>query len=423
MNKNIALTPPMGWNSWDCYGAGVREEQVRGNADYMEKYLKEHGWEYVVVDIQWYEPTADSTQYHPYAPLDMDEYGRLIPAVNRFPSTGDGQGFKVLAEYVHNKGLKFGIHILRGIPKQAVKANTPILGSDKFAIDIADISSTCPWNTDMYGIDSSKEGSQEYYQSIISMYADWGVDYIKVDDISFPYSSGEVEQIQNAIMNTGRDIILSLSPGPAQLENAEHLKRYSNMWRISDDFWDKWLLLYAQFERLDKWNPHMGEGHWPDADMLPFGHISIGEKWTENCKGKWTGFTQTEQVTLMSLWCMARSPLMFGGEMTYNDQWTLDLITNDEVLSILKDSHSNRQLYRKDDKVVWTAQNSKGEAYVAMFNLTEEAAVVEVELSELNLTGGSLIRDLWLHTDLGTVTGTLSKEIQPHGSVLYKLTK
>ena len=115
----IAKTPPMGWNSWDCYGAAVDEKTVRQNADYMAKHLKKFGWEYIVVDIQWYQPTADSHEYQPFAELTMDDYGRLLPAVNRFPSAADGAGFGPLAEYVHGLGLKFGIHIMRGLPRMA----------------------------------------------------------------------------------------------------------------------------------------------------------------------------------------------------------------------------------------------------------------------------------------------------------------
>ena len=424
MKQGIALTPPMGWNSWDCYGASVCEDEVRGNANYMAENLKDYGWEYVVVDIQWYEPTADSSRYHDFAKLDIDEYGRLIPSVNRFPSSARGKGFKPLADYIHSKGLKFGIHILRGIPRQAVTANTPILGCTKSAVDVADISSTCPWNTDMYGIDATKEGAREYYESILNMYAEWNIDYIKVDDLSFPYSVGEVELLQNAILNTGRDIVFSLSPGETPLEKAGHLKEYANLWRMSGDFWDIWKHLYKQFELCDKWSEHIGPGHWPDADMLPFGHIGIRS--CEHGKGdRLTNFTKVEQITLMTLWSIARSPLMFGGELRDNDQWTLDLITNDEVLSVLKNSFSNRQLYRMDDNVVWTAKNDLGYTYIALFNLTDETAIVSTSLTELKLSRDCNINktfnlhDLWKHKDLGIVVDEISSEIEPHACKFF----
>ena len=225
-HHKYALTPPMGWNSWDCYGASVREDEVRGNAEYMAKHLKPYGWEYVVVDIQWYEPGAVSSRYRPFVPLEMDEYSRLIPAANRFPSAAGGKGFKPIADYVHSLGLKFGIHIMRGIPRQAVHANTKIKGTNARARDIAHTNSICPWNTDMYGVDPNKEGAQEYYNSLFELYAEWGVDYVKVDDIAasrlYGIHAEEIAMIRRAIDHCGRPMVLSLSPGPAPLEYADH---------------------------------------------------------------------------------------------------------------------------------------------------------------------------------------------------------
>lgn len=166
-------TAPMGWNSLDCYGAAVTEDIVRRNAEFMAEHLKEYGWEYIVVDIQWYEPYAATNEYHPFADVVMDEYGRLLPAVNRFPSAANGAGFGPLAEYVHSFGLKFGIHIMRGIPRQAVHQNTKIMNSDRHAREIAKTNSICAWNTDMYGVDPEKDGAREYYNSIFELYASW----------------------------------------------------------------------------------------------------------------------------------------------------------------------------------------------------------------------------------------------------------
>ncbi len=221
----VAATPPMGWNSWDCYGTAVTEAQVKANADYMAKHLKQHGWQYVVVDIQWSEPHAQAHGYRPDAALAMDEYGRLIPAVNRFPSSAGGQGFKPLADYVHSLGLRFGIHIMRGIPRRAAKANLPVFGSKVRAGAIADPYSLCPWNSDMYGVDMSRAGAQDYYDSILKMYAGWGVDYIKADDIARPAHREEIAALHRAILKTGRPIVLSLSPGPAMVKDAAFLQR------------------------------------------------------------------------------------------------------------------------------------------------------------------------------------------------------
>ncbi|MEH7414464.1 glycoside hydrolase family 27 protein [Neobacillus drentensis] len=423
-HHTFAKTPPLGWNSWDCYGAAVREEEVKGNADYMAEFLKPYGWEYVVVDIQWYEPGANSSVYRPFVPLEMDEYSRLIPAANRFPSAADGTGFKALAEYVHNLGLKFGIHIMRGIPRQAVHANAPILGTKARARDIAHPNSICPWNTDMYGVDAGKVGAQEYYNSLFQMYAEWGVDFVKVDDIAasrlYDTHLDEIKLIRKAIENCGRDMVLSLSPGPAPLEYEEDLKANANMWRMTDDFWDHWNLLYGMFERCEKWNEYTGAGHWPDCDMLPLGHIGI-RSLDGGGADRWTRFTKDEQVTMMTLWSIFRSPLMFGGELRDNDEWTLSLLTNKEVLELNQNSHSNRLVYRKDDKIVWTAKDQENNTYAALFNATNEAAEVEVTLGQLGLSDKKRARNVWSQKELGEMTEGIKQMLPPHGSILIKL--
>lgn len=428
MKQNVALTPPMGWNSWDCYGASVTEDDVRGNAEYMAKHLKPFGWEYIVVDIQWYEPTAFSSKYLPFADLEMDGFSRLVPAVNRFPSAADGNGFRPLADFVHSLGLQFGIHIMRGIPRQAVHEDAPILGTDHRARDIAHTASICKWNTDMYGVDPSKPGAQTYYDSLFQLYASWTVDFVKVDDCSRSfigdqlYFDGEVELIRNAIDQCGRNIVLSLSPGPALIAYADHLKANANMWRMTNDYWDRWEDLLLEFEKCSEWSPHVGPGHWPDADMLPLGHIGIRS--SEHGQGdRWTLFTRDEQVTMMTLWCIFRSPLMFGGELQDNDDWTLSLLTNEEVLRVLQHSHGGRQLLREDPIVLWTAADedeSKG-SYAALFNLGDTEIRYLLTIADLGLSGTCSIRDLWLRQDLGRAVPSLEVRIPPHGSRLFRL--
>ena len=362
-----AATPPMGWNSWDCFGTTVTEAQTKANADFMAAKLKAHGWQYIVVDIQWYQPSAQGHDYIPGAKLVMDEYSRLLPATEKFPSAADGAGFKPLADYVHSLGLKFGIHLMRGIPRQAVKQNTAILGTDQRAADIADTSSICSWNPDMYGVDIRRPGGQEYYDSLMALYAGWGVDFIKVDDIARPYDEVqklEIEAIRRAIAKTGRPIVFSLSPGETPLARGEHVADHANMWRISDDFWDNWPALLSQFKRLHDWTPHRRTGAWPDADMLPLGTIEFGRR---------TKFTRDEQFTLMSLWSIARSPLMHGGDMTHTDDFTLSLLTNDEVLAVNQHSANNRQLFRTADGLIaWVADvPGSPDKYLALFNTRE----------------------------------------------------
>ena len=369
-----AVTPPLGWNSWDIFGTTVTEQQVKEQADAMAINLLPSGYKYLTVDIQWYEPESKGHSYDPNSPLTMDEFGRLTPGLKKFPSAADNKGFKPLADYVHSKGLKFGIHIMRGIPRQAVDKNTPVLGTNVKAQNIALKSSTCPWNPDMYGVDATKPEGQAYYNSIIQMYADWGVDFIKCDDISRPYDKvqkAEVEALRNAIDKTGRPIVLSLSPGATPISAGEHVMNHANMWRITDDFWDKWGLLQAMFERLDVWTPYRDAGHFPDADMLPIGIIDFKRP---------TNFTKNEQYTLMSLWAIGRSPLIFGGDMTQLDDFTKEMLTNPEMLKVNQESTNNRQVSRKNNLVVWTANvpNSK-DKYVALFNAQSKDDLIDID--------------------------------------------
>jgi alpha-galactosidase len=356
-----APRPPMGWNSWDSFATTVTEAQVKAHADIMAADLARHGWQYVVVDIQWYEPNATGFEYREGAQVALDPHGRLLPARERFPCCAEG--FRPLSDYVHGLGLKFGLHLMRGIPRQAVEQNLPILGRSERARDIADVGDTCAWNPDMFGVDMSKPGAQAYYDSVFAQFAAWGVDYVKVDDISRPYhdNEAEIEAIRSAIDRSGRPMVLSLSPGATALSAADHAQRHANLWRISDDFWDNWDLVREQFERLRAWNPHRGPGHWPDADMLPFGVLDLGRRSSR--------LSRDEHITVMTLWAIARSPLMHGGDMTKMDEFTLSLLTNDEVLAVNQASTDNRPLFDRDGLIGWLARPEDGEGnYLALFN-------------------------------------------------------
>jgi hypothetical protein len=413
-----APTPPMGWNSWDCFATTVTEAQAKANADVMAEKLKPYGWQYIVVDIQWYEPAATGFNYRKGATLTMDKWGRLLPAENRFPSAANGSGFKPLARYMHKQGLKFGIHILRGIPRQAVAANLPIQGTKYTARDIANTNDICRWNTDMYGVDMSKPGAQEYYDSVYQRIASWGVDFVKVDDLSSPYHRAEIEAIRKAIDKTGHHIVFSTSPGATPLSAGTNIEEQANMWRVSNDFWDQWRLLFEQFKRLDNWTPYRGPGHYPDADMLPLGAIrQVGTPPPH------TRFTPDEQVTMMTLWSIARSPLIMGGDLTKLDDFTLSLLTNSEVIAVDQHSLNNHQLFNHDGFIGWIADapDSKGK-YLALFNTTQTNAPVPVDLTTLNAGNPLKIRDLWKQADVTTVSTNLFSPLLPaHGSGLYRV--
>lgn len=425
-HHDYAKTPPKGWNSWDCYGATVREEEVKGNADYMAENLKEHGWEYVVVDIQWSEADAVSSAYRPFVPLEMDEYSRLVPAVNRFPSAKDGKGFKPLADYVHDLGLKFGIHIMRGIPRQAVHQNTKIKGTDVGAREIAKPNSICAWNTDMYGLDHTIEEAQMYYDSIFELYAEWEVDFIKIDDIADSQHYGahleEIKMIRKAIDRSGRPMVLSLSPGPASLNDAAVLEENANMWRMTNDFWDIWPLLHDMFDRCYRWSKNVGPGHWPDADMLPLGRIGVRSV-DGGASDRYTRFTQDEQITMMTLWSIFRSPLMFGGEMRDNDAFTLSLLNNEEVNKMHEQGSGARQVSREDERVVWQSYGPDQEIYLALFNIADQEQTVSVGFEQLGIDASQVdsMTDLWQKETLATVDQTISSQLRPHACQLIKI--
>ena len=416
-----APTPPMGWNSWDSYGTTVREDQVKANADVMARDLAKHGWRYVVVDIQWYEPNAQGHDYAPGAKLAIDEYGRLIPAVNRFPSSANGSGFKPLADYVHNLGLKFGIHIMRGIPRQAVEQNLPIKGTPYHAADVADKDNGCRWNPDMWGVDTTKPGAQAYYDSIADLYSSWGVDFIKADDMgSHLYQPAEIKALALAIHKTGRPMVLSISPGPAPISEAEVFEKYTQMWRISDDFWDDWKLLKKQFDYTRDWAEYVGKNNtWPDADMLPLGHLRVTAK---EGGGSVSKFTADEQQTMMTLWCIFRSPLIFGGDLPSNNPATTALITNDEVLAVDQHSIHNHQSFEQGNIRAWVADlPDRNDHYIAVFNLGDKSEKLNLPWNTFGVNASSAeVRDLWLKSSLGRRNG-LQLELRPHASVLYRV--
>ena len=412
--KDFIKKPPMGWNSWDCYGAGVTEDELLGNAEFMRDRLKQYGYQYVVCDIQWYEPAAKGNVYNNFADLCMDEYSRLIPAVNRFPSSANGAGFKPIADKIHSMGLKFGIHIMRGIPRQAVHRNTRIYGTTARARDIASQFSLCPWNTDMYGVDTETRGAEEYYDSLFKLYASWGVDFVKVDDIAntefnpqTPYSAEkEIEMIRAAIDRSGRDMVLSLSPGPAPLNKAEHLSENANMWRISGDF-------------CEKWYPYVKDGSFPDCDILPLGKLCIDGSYMGDM-GRDSGFTKEEQKTMMTLWAVFRSPLFFGGELRLTDNYTLSLVTNPEVINVNQNSEKPLFVYNKGGIAVWQTKIENCTA-VAVFNLSDEEKHYKLSFLNLGIENVRAVRDLWARKDIPKCENDVAVSLKPHSSEFFEI--
>jgi alpha-galactosidase len=435
--RNWAKTPPMGWNSYDSFGAAVYEKEVKSNADYMAKKLKNLGYEYVVVDYCWsYPHPPGSIQNNPpqyklpmggLVPwLGMDNYGRLFPDTRKFPSCNAAVGFKPLADYVHKLGLKFGIHVMRGVPRQAVWAKSPIAGTNGLDCSmIADTSSVCNWLNQMWGIDMAKKGAQEYLNSLMNLYASWGVDFVKIDDLDYShdrpgdYHKAEVEGYRKAIDQCGRPIVFSMSPRINDKEGMGHVEKFSNMWRISDDFWDKWERVREMFPLMEKWNSARPTGSYPDADMIPFGLLRrrgpIGVEETSR-------FTPDEHYTLMSFWCLAKSPLMLGGDLPMNDAFTEKIIMNKAVLQVNKEGKNPRPLTKTADWTIWISDAPDGGIYMGIFNISDAEMTIPVPLSSLNMGSKFNITDLWEGTNLANIN-EFKMMVKPHGAQLIKIKK
>jgi len=434
----VAPTPPMGWNSWDAYGLTIDEAQYRDNVKVLAG-LKQYGWQYAVIDEGWYaqDPFAEKVEARKYV---WDANGNLVPATNRFPSAAGGAGFKPLADWVHAQGLKFGIHILRGIPKQVVKENLPIAGTSFHAQDAADLQATCPWAEDNYGVSDTPAG-QAYYDGMLKLYAGWGLDFIKVDCISdHPYRPTEIRQIAEAIRKTGRSIVLSLSPGPTSLEHAAEVAKYAQMWRITDDHWDVWSSkkrdngsefpfgLKDEFDRIASWQPYVKPGNWPDPDMLPEGSLTPHPGWGEARQSR---YTQDEQRTEFTLWAISRSPLIMGGNLTKMDEFTRSLMTNKDVIAADQDSYASvrkKDLPGFEHVQVWEAVAGVdcGPPDFAFFNLDDKPVTLSfdwVQVRPLDRWGRCTVRsakNLW---DGTTLKGPKVKGLvlPAHGSAIFRV--
>jgi alpha-galactosidase len=422
-----AATPPMGWNSYDAFGDTVVEAEVVANARYMKDHLLSSGYKYVIVDFRWYDPDARGNDFRlnqdrAGAKLTADKYGRLQPALNRFPSAVDDRGFKPLADQIHEMGLKFGVHMMRGIPRQSVTAHTPIENTSFTAADAGDTKNICGWCPDMFGVRKNDAG-QAWYDAMFRQYADWGLDFVKIDDLSLPYSAGEIEMIRRAIDYCGRPIVFSTSPGPTDPHRAEHIAANANMWRISSDFWDNWEKVEAQFDLLGQWKGIARPGHWPDADMIPFGRIAI--RCVPGGVDHRSHLTFDEQKTLMTLWAIAPSPFMLGGNLPDTDEKTLALLTNQRVLAVNQDSlgrPGERVASFAGGREIWLKSLNDRAVAVGLFNRAAVRQTVYLRSDDVGLTGVYHAIDAWDGRDAGTLNGSgLPFALAPHGAVMLLL--
>jgi hypothetical protein len=426
LNKSLAMKPPMGWNSWDCLGWGATEEEVMAAANYMAINLKHLGYEYIVIDQMWYGDSIASdfeAFVHERIPVkpnySMDEYGRLLPDPVKFPSSVNGQGFKPLADYIHSLGLKFGVHLLRGIPWKAADNNITIKGTSIKASTIAQPENGCEWYDGFYGVDMSKPGAQEYYNSVFDLLAQWGVDFVKADDvINIP----ELEGLSKASRTCGRDIVLSVVPGNIPYDV---LRKNAHMARTGADFWDVWQMLKVGFPVAAKAVKEAEPGFWPDLDMLPVGKLGIKISY-KGPNQRISNLNNEELHSLLTLWYISKMPLMIGGYLPETDKLTLELLTNEEALAVNRTCINPRQIKFKNAIIIWTADLPDSEdKYLAFFNQWEskEPVNIKVLFEQVGLKSGIeyKVRDLWAKKVLGAFKDSFSFPVSAHGAGLYKI--
>ncbi len=440
--EHLAPRPPLGWNSWDCYGMGITEAELLANARAMGQLLRPAGFQYLVMDAGWFNPRPELAKQTETPEVELDDYGRLLPALNRFPSAARGVGLAQVAREVHALDLKLGLHLMRGIPRAAVERDLPVLGSSVRARDIANVSSTCTWNQEMYGVDMSKPGAQAYYDSVAALLAEWELDFVKADDFAAPYHAAEIAALSKALEHSGRDIVLSLSPGGLPPDgNLEHARGLSEMRRISKDLWDAWIDedsnyagLKHQFDVARLWQGHGAPGHFPDLDMLPLGRISLRGP---RGPAREARYTPEERRTLLTLWAIFQSPLMLGGELSSLSPDLVELLTNSEVLEVDQRGRRGAELWRKGDQVAWSAElPDSEEVAIALFNLGDQSCEISlpepllcqargasvVAGSSGTLTGAT-VRDAWEQRDVGLVNGSLAAVVPAHGARLFRLSR
>jgi len=421
--NNIAPAPPLGWNSWDCFGLTIWEHELLDQAAFMATHLRPAGYEYVVIDAGWMEPNPQATYFGANHDLLLDAFGRIQPTPDRFPSCESGKGFGPIAVKLHDMGLKFGIHVMRGIPRKAVRDDLPIYESPYSATDVADMDNDCDWCRDNVGVDMTHPGGQAWYDGLFRMFADWGIDFVKYDDCCHPYQAAEIEAIARARDMHAPNIVLSFSAGLIDYspQRAEHIAAHGEMWRVTRDFWDTWSQLEAQFRLLRIWSKHAQPHCWPDADMLPIGRLSIRD--TAGGEERNSRFTANELTTLVTLWSIFRSPLMIGGSMTNLTDDELAMLTHEGMLRINQQSVSARELFDHGCTIAWTSRDAEtDDVNVALFNLDYGRSMDgRTALRDLDLAGDVAAHDVWSGHAIDVEGGELVVDIPPHGARLVRL--
>ncbi len=441
--KAVDSTPPMGWNSYDCYSYGVTEAEVMANAHYMADSLKQFGWQYCVVDYIWWVPD-EGAGYPPNQNSNwnfgnMDQYGRFLPDTTRFPSAKGGAGFKPLADSIHNLGLKFGIHLMRGVPKAAYHKNCPVFNSTYTCVQACDTTDPSTFTDYMYGANMKDSAGQAYLNSILSLYNGWGVDLIKVDDLltnSTNFHLPECIGYANAIASVSRPVLFSTSPGPTPVSEDTNLIKYANQWRLVSDMWDSWSAITNAFPTAETWRKILingqqisGPGHWLDVDMLPFGHLELygPPVLTSTPHYSLTTLTRGQHKLVFFLWCINNGPLIWGGNLPDNstNPFYDSMTMNSAALFIDQHGTNGKVLkgYSPDSTPIWysTHPTDTTTKFVGMFNLSGKTATMSVNLSSIGINDTVSVTDVWTGNSLGKFSTTFSQSLTSENAGLYIL--
>jgi alpha-galactosidase len=383
VGDTLALTPPSGWNSWNCFAGAVTEKNVRDAADtFVKAGLRDHGWTYINIDDFWMPKNGDNdpTLHGP----DRDSSGKI----NANPRFAD---MKRLTDYIHSKGLKAGLY-------------------------------SSPGPTTCGGCVASYLHEREDAER----FAEWGFDYLKYDWCSYGdvekgtgrgYYRRPYELMGRWLRAQRRDIVFSLCQyGMDNVwEWGEEVG--GHCWRTTGDITDSWASMAGIGFAQAGHEKYARPGHWNDPDMLVVGWVGWGPALHP------THLTPNEQYTHISLWSLLSAPLLIGCDLTKLDDFTLNLLTNDEVLEVNQDplGVQAHRVFKRDEFEVWSKPLDDGSKAVGLFNQGEDEATVEITWQELSLTNPQSVRDLWRQKDLGTHADGFTARVPRHGAVLLKV--
>ncbi len=419
--SGLEPTPVLGWSSWSMLKRNPTQANMEAQALALKTSgLQKLGYNFVNMDDFYYLCPGKQGP-------DVDNYGRWVIDTTKFPPQGDTDGIKVLADYVHGLGLKFGIYMTPGLSMQAVDKNTAIEGTQYTAAQIA-VPTHAEENYNcrgMVSIDFSKPGAQEYINSLVNRFAKWDIDYIKLDGIE-DYNGPDLEAWSKAIKQSGRPIILDATEGDFTLALAPTISKYADQWEAAPDIecgrcsrlhpeagyiLTTWANIAKRFNYVADWQPYAGNGRWNDYDSVEVGN------------GAHDGLTPDERQSQLSLWALASAPLILGVDLIHLDPQDMQLLKNAAVLAVNQDSIAAKRVVNSGDQQVFAKTETNGDAIVGLFNLGEKEETVSVQASAIGLPAGkhnySAI-DLWTGKK-GKTSDTITATVPSHGSVLYRV--